>query len=67
MLSMREDYYLPIRPGDCITSENEFLNCSPLKKTRVGEGHFLTFMTRCTNQHGELTKTMTITLFYYRT
>jgi acyl dehydratase len=62
----RDDYYRPVRPGDSLHDSYQLVGVSPLKQTRVGEGHFVTFRRMTRNQHGELKKTWTITLFMYR-
>ncbi len=62
----RFDFYAPLRLGDTIRSELRLTDCSARRKTRLGEGHFITLEDAHTNQHGELVKTVTMSLFYYQ-
>ncbi|MFY9328187.1 MAG: hypothetical protein WAO76_09245 [Georgfuchsia sp.] len=61
----RTDYFSPLRPGDSGQSRQEILNCSPMKRTKLGEGHFLTWMNSVYNQREELVRTFTLTGFFY--
>ncbi|AYH43523.1 MaoC family dehydratase N-terminal domain-containing protein [Azoarcus sp. DN11] len=63
----RSDYFTPLRPGDTTYTRQEVLNCSPMKRTRLGEGHFLTWVRSVFNQREELVRTFTLTGFYYHT
>jgi acyl dehydratase len=67
MVLAKIDYFNPIRPGDKIRSEKALLNCSALKRTKVGEGHFIDFVNACYNQRNELNKAVTMTQFAYHT
>ncbi len=49
-------YYLPIRPGEVITSVNKLVDLYE-KETRLGTMVFMVRETRWTNQKGELVKT----------
>ena len=42
---MRQDYGAPLRPGDWLYTRSEVANCTSRKRTRLGEGHFLTLLT----------------------
>ena len=42
---VRQDYGPPLRPGDWIYTRSEVADCTPRKRTRLGEGHFLTLLT----------------------
>jgi acyl dehydratase len=61
-----EHYHRVVRPGDSLHDSYQLLSVSPLKQTRVGEGHFVTFKRITLNQHDELVKTWTLTLYMYR-
>lgn len=63
----RSDYYRPMRPGDTGRTTQQVLDCSALKKTRLGEGYFLKWVRAVSNQHGQLVRTFTVTGFVYRT
>ncbi|MNR62613.1 hypothetical protein D3C85_1846860 [compost metagenome] len=43
------------------------VDCGPKKKTRLGEGYFLTWLNSDYNQHDELLKTVKYTMFCYHT
>ena len=49
-----QEYGKPLRPGDRVNTRAELVNCSPLAKTRMGEGYFQTSLTSFYNQHDEL-------------
>lgn len=63
----RVDCYRPLYPGDSVRTVQEMLDCGPQKRTRLGEGHFLTWQNADYNQHDELLKTVRYTMFCYRT
>jgi acyl dehydratase len=63
----REDFYRSVRPGDSLHDIYRLANISPLKKTRVGEGHFVKVERMSYNQRDELVKVWTIDLYMYRT
>jgi len=60
-------FYAPHRIGDALNSTLRLTACSPLRKTRLGEGHFLTVENALSNRQGQLVKTLTTTLLFYRT
>lgn len=62
----RFDLYTPLRVGDTLRSELRLVDCSPRRKTRLGEGYFVTIEDAHSNQRSELVKTVTMTLFYYQ-
>jgi acyl dehydratase len=62
----RFDFFAPLRVGDTIRSELRLTDCSARRKTRLGEGYFLTVEDAHFNQRDELVKTMTMSLFYYQ-
>lgn len=61
----RADYLKPMRPGDIVTLKQELVDCSPKKKTRLGEGYFFTWLESEFNQKAEVLKTLSYKLFYY--
>jgi len=61
------DYYTPLRPGDSTRTRQELLNCSPMKRTRLGEGCFVTWVNSAFNQREERVRAVTLTAFHYRT
>ena len=61
-----QEYGIPLRPGDRVYMTSEIADCSPLKRTRVGEGHFLTPLALFYNQDHELAGWSTYTFFRYR-
>ena len=65
MASSAHEYGVPLRPGDQIFSESEFVNSSPLKKTHLGWGYFMTNMATTYNQRDEIVATTLNTGFRY--
>ena len=59
-------FYLPLRPGDTLRSELRLADCSRRKKTRLGEGYFVTTERLFRNQRDELVRTQAFTVFHYR-
>lgn len=57
--------FAPLRVGDTLRTEQRLLNCSQMKRTKLGEGYFLTYQNALINQRDELVKTLTMSLFYY--
>ncbi|MQP68292.1 hypothetical protein GE253_23515 [Niveispirillum sp. SYP-B3756] len=60
------EFYAPLRVGDSLRTEQKLLTCSPRRKTKLGEGHFLTSENTLFNQRGELVKSVTMSLFCYK-
>ena len=58
-------YGKPLRPGDRVSSSTEFVNCSGLKRTRLGEGYFVTVLNNYYNQRRELVGANLFTLLRY--
>ena len=58
-------YGKPLRPGDRVFSTTEVVNCSPLKKTRLGPGYFQTNLDTYYNQNGEIVGTNLFALLRY--
>jgi acyl dehydratase len=59
-------FYVPLRPGDTLRSELRMKDCSQKKKTRLGEGYFVTTERRFVNQRNELARTQKFIVFHYR-
>lgn len=60
-----QEYGKLLRPGDRVFSSTECVNCSGLKTTRLGKGHFVTVLNNYYNQHEELVGTNLFTLLRY--
>jgi len=58
-------YGVPLRPGDRVYTRSEVLNCSPLKKTRLGPGYFQTNLDTFYNQRDEIVGTNLFALLRY--
>lgn len=54
-----------IKPGDRISVVSELVDCTPLKKTRLGQGYFVIFRDEFLNQRGEPVGRVTLTAFQY--
>jgi len=61
-----QEYFIPIRYGDQLTTTNKLAAISDEKTTRLGTGHFITTVETLRNQHGQVVGTHTFTLFRYR-
>ncbi len=62
-----DEYLLPLRPGDRVHYRTRLDGVSPLKKTRVRSGYFITTTTFYYNQREELVATHEHVIFRYRT
>lgn len=60
-----QEYGVPLRPGDRVYSTGEVINCSPLKRTALGFGYFVTTLTTFYNQRDEIAGTNVFTLLRY--
>ena len=60
-----QTYGTPLRPGDRVYSTAELVDCSPLKKTRLGLGYFQTNLSTYYNQRDEIVGTNLFTLLRY--
>jgi uncharacterized OB-fold protein/acyl dehydratase len=60
------EFGAPIRPGDRISVVSELIDCTPLKTTRLGQGHFVTFRDEFLNQCEERVGRIRLTAFQYR-
>lgn len=58
-------YHLPVRVGDLLTIEEELLSVSDLKRTRLGEGHFLETLSVYRRQDGAVVAEVTNVLFRF--
>ena len=61
-LEIEEEYFLPIRLGDRLSCTTTVANVTPPKTTRLGLGHFVTYLLKYRNQRGELVGTLRATL-----
>lgn len=59
-------FYTPLRVGDTLRTRQRLLSFSPLRKTRLGQGHFVTGENSLFNQRDELVRTVAMSLFCYR-
>jgi len=59
------EYGVPLRPGDRLYSTSELVNCSPLKRTHLGLGYFVTNLQTYYNQKDEIVANTLFTLFRY--
>ncbi|MFC1945075.1 MaoC family dehydratase N-terminal domain-containing protein, partial [Chloroflexota bacterium] len=53
-------------PGDRVTMSSKLANVSPEKKTRIGNGHFLTASLTYTNQRSETACKQSLTVFRFK-
>ncbi|MCW1383606.1 MaoC family dehydratase N-terminal domain-containing protein [Novosphingobium sp. KCTC 2891] len=58
-------FFRPLRVGDTLRTEQRLAGCSPRRRTRMGDGYFVTGENTLFNQHDELVRTVTMTLFCY--
>ena len=59
------EFIRPVRIGDLLTSEAILESVSPRKKTSLGLGYFVTWVTNYTDQDGELVGRQRFTLFKF--
>lgn len=62
----RCEFFRPMRVGDIATTEQKILSVSPLKHTKLGDGHFVRWIKMLYNQDGDLIRTMEMDGLYYR-
>ena len=60
-----QTYGPPLRPGDRVYQTTEVLNCSPLKKTKLGPGYFQTNLNTYYNQNDQIVGTNVFALLRY--
>lgn len=65
-VSTETEFLKPIVEGDLISYQEELLDISPEKKTRLGVGHFITTANNYHNQRGELVAINKNTLYRYK-
>jgi len=66
VIGWTDEYFLPVRPGDRIRYNTRLDDISPLKRTRLGAGHFITTTNSYYNQRDELVGTTRYVLLRYR-
>lgn len=59
-------FFAPHRIGETLRCELRLKACSPQRKTRLGEGYFMTVENAMFNPRDELVKTLTTILLFYR-
>lgn len=59
------EFGVPPRPGDLVTTTASLVDCSPLKKTRLGYGYFLRTAEVFRNQRGEVLGRVVMTRLQY--
>lgn len=59
------EFGVPVRPGDLISSTARLLNCSGVKKTKLGPGHFLSRYEQYRNQRDEVVGYTVMSLLQY--
>lgn len=60
-----QTYGVPLRPGDRVCATAEVIDCSPLKRTRLGLGYFQTLLDTFYNQNDEIVGTNVFELLRY--
>ncbi len=60
------EFHNPMKPGDEITYTMKFTQASPLKKTSLGQGYFLTAEYTYKNQNDEIISTQLFTIFKFK-
>ncbi len=61
-----QEYRRYLRPGDLLTESGVIESISPLKRTSLGDGHFVTTLRTYTDQRGEVVGTMRFRLLKFR-
>jgi acyl dehydratase len=59
-------FFIPLRPGDTARSILRMKACTPRKKTRLGNGYFITTERLFYNQRDEAIRTQEFTVFHYQ-
>jgi hypothetical protein len=59
-------FFNPLRPGDTARSELRMKSCSQKKRTKLGEGYFVTTERLFYNQRNDMVRTQEFTVFHYR-
>ena len=61
-----QEYKRYLKPGDLLTEEGVIEDVSPLKRTGLGDGHFVTTLRTYTDQTGEVVATMRFRLLKFQ-
>ncbi|HWE55909.1 MAG TPA: OB-fold domain-containing protein [Acidimicrobiales bacterium] len=61
-----QEYVRYLRPGDLLTEDGVIEDVSPLKRTALGDGHFVTTLRTYRDQDGEIVATMRFRLLKFR-
>jgi acyl dehydratase len=59
------EFSCPLKRGDRVADTTELIDCSGLKRTRMGPGYFATFLSVFSNQEDEVVGRSTTTLLMY--
>jgi acyl dehydratase len=62
---METEYLAPVQVGERLSTSERLTSISPWKKTRLGEGHFLSWVTTYWNEAGDPVARQTTSLFAY--
>ncbi len=60
------EFIRPLFPGDRVTVRSMLVNVTEEKKTRLGNGHFMTFAFSYSNQKGEPVCNQTMTIYRFK-
>jgi len=60
------EFIRPLFPGDRVTVRSKLVNVTEEKKTRLGNGYFMTFVFNYSNQNGEPVCNQTMTIFRFK-
>ena len=60
------EFIRPLYPGDRVTARTKLANVTAEKKTRLGNGYFLTYSTTYTNQEGDPICYQTLAIFKFK-
>lgn len=63
MQRIAAEFGVPLRPGDRVAATTELVDCTPVKRTRLGTGHFTTHLDVHRNQHGDVVGRAVLTAF----
>lgn len=64
--NLKFEWFIPVRPGDHLTSSEAVTKISPLKEGRLGIGHYWDIEMVVRNQKGEIVGKQTRTMFGYK-
>ena len=60
------EFFRPLFPGDRVSVNSRLVNVTGKKKTRLGNGYFMTFVFSYSNQNGEPVCDQTMTIFRFK-